>query len=110
MGNGKNADKVDEKDASNKGSSALSEAYRKLGRPYMCDFATLSLVLYQFIMSPLMCKFLGEVDFLETDTTYNENAELTYLFNATVFDCKSMKWAVVARFRGNKGFPLNFID
>ena len=32
------ADKVDDKDATNEGSSALSEAY-KLGRPYMRDFA-----------------------------------------------------------------------
>ena len=53
-------------------------------------------------MSPLMCKLLAEADFLETDTTYNENTELTYLFNATVFNYKTMKWAVVARMRGNK--------
>ena len=32
------ADKVDAKDATNEGSSALSEAYKKLGRPYMWDF------------------------------------------------------------------------
>jgi len=31
--------KVDCKDAANEGSSALSEAYKKLGRPYMRDFA-----------------------------------------------------------------------
>ena len=49
-----------------------------------------------------MCKLLAEADFLETDTTYNENTELSYLFNATVFDYKTMKWAVVACMRGNK--------
>jgi len=53
-------------------------------------------------MSPLMSKLLAEADFIETDTTYNENVELTYLFNATVFDYNTMKWAVVARMRGNK--------
>ena len=57
---------------------------------------------YQFIMSPLMSKLLSEAEFLETDTTYNENSELIYLFNATVFDYNTMKWAVVARMRGNK--------
>ena len=96
------ADKVDSKYAANEGSSALSEAYKKLGRPYMRDYAISSSITYQFIMSPLMCKLLAEADFLETDTTYNENTELTYLFNATVFDYKTMKWAVVARMRGNK--------
>ena len=39
---------------------------------------------------------------METDTTYNENMELMYLFNATVFDHTTMKWAVVARKRANK--------
>ena len=96
------ADKVDEKDATNEGSIILSEAYKKLGRPYMRDFAISSSISYQFIMSPLMCKLLAEADFLETDTTCNENTELTYLFNATVFDYKTMKWAVVTRMKGNK--------
>jgi len=40
-------------------------------------------------------------DFLETDTTYNENTELTYLLMPP-FDYKTMKWAVVAQMRGNK--------
>ena len=31
------ADKIDDKDATNEGSSALSEAYKKLARPYMRD-------------------------------------------------------------------------
>ena len=96
------ADKVDHKDAASGGSSALSEAYKKLGRPYMRDYAISSSITYQFIMSPLMCKLLAEADFLETNTTYNENTELTYLFNATVFDYTTIKWAVVACMRGNK--------
>ena len=33
-----------------------------------------------------MSKLLSDADFVETDTTYNENMELIYLFNATVFD------------------------
>ena len=99
------ADKVDDKDATNEGSSALSEAYKKLGRPYMRDFAISCSISYQFIMSLLMCKLLAEADFLETDMTYNENTELSYLFNATVFDYKTMKWAVVTHMRGNKESP-----
>ena len=59
--------------------SVLSEAYKKLGIPYMRDYAISSSITYQFIMSPLMCKLLAEADFLETDMTYNENTELTYL-------------------------------
>ena len=45
------ADKVDSKDAANEGSSALSEAFKKLGRPYMRDYAITSSITYQFIMS-----------------------------------------------------------
>ena len=85
-------EKLDCKDAANGGLSALSEAYKKLGRPYMRDYAISSSITYQFIMSPLMCKLLAETDFLETDMTYNENTVLTYLFNATVFDYTTIKW------------------
>ena len=66
-------DKVDCKDAASEGSSALSKAYKKLGRPYMRDYAISSSITSQFIMSPLMCKLLAEADFLETSTTYNEH-------------------------------------
>ena len=60
---------------------------------------------YQFIMTPLIRKLLLDADFIETDTTYNENTELIIiLFNATVFDYSTgtMKWAVVARIRSNE--------
>ena len=53
-------------------------------------------------MSSLNCKFLAETHFLETHATYNENTELIYLFNATVFNYKPMEWAVVVHMRGNK--------
>jgi len=39
---------------------------------------------------------------METDTTYNENSELPYLFNATVFDYTTMRWAAVAHMRSSK--------
>ena len=45
-------------------------------------------------------QLLSDADF-ETDTTYNENTELTYRFNGTVFDYNTMKWAV-ARIRSNE--------
>ena len=68
----------------------------------MRDYGISPSVSCQFIMSPLMSKLLSEAEFLETDTMYNENSELIYLFNAAVFDYNTMKWAVVARMRGNK--------
>ena len=39
---------------------------------------------------------------METDTTYNENMELMYLFNTTVFDHMTIKWTMVACTRANK--------
>ena len=96
------ADKIDQKDCSREGSTVTSKRYKELGRPYMRDYSISPSSTYQFIMTPLMAKLLSEADFLETDTTYNENTELIYLFNATVFDFKTMKWAVVARMRGSK--------
>ena len=96
------ANKIDEKDSKQEGSTIVSEKYKALGRPYMVDYSITASMIYQFIMSPLMCKLLSEAEFLETDTTYNENTELIYLFNATIFDLATMKWAVVARMRGNK--------
>ena len=65
----------------------------------MRDYNISPTFMDQFIMSPLMSKLLSETEFLETDTTYNENSELMYLFNATVFNYDTMKWAVVARMR-----------
>ena len=44
-------------------------------------------------MSPLMTKPLSEA----ADTTCNDNSDLIYLLNATVFDYITMKWAVMAR-------------
>ena len=96
------ADKIDEKDKACEGSSSISKHYSKLGCPYTRSYSISSDLTYQFIMNPLMSKLLAEADFIETDTTYNENAELQYLFNATVFDYITMHWAVVARMRANK--------
>ena len=52
----------------------------------------------------LVRKLLLDADFinLKTDTTYNENTELIIIFNATVFDYNTMKWAVNARIRSNE--------
>ena len=68
----------------------------------MRDYSISASMTYQFIMTPLMCKLLSEAEFMETDITYNENMELMYLFNATVFDHTTMKWAIVARIGANK--------
>ena len=56
-------------------------------------------------MTPLMSKLLSDADFVETDTTYNENTELIFtslilLQYLTAYNI--MKWAVVARIRSNK--------
>ena len=63
-----------------------------------------SISTYQFIMTLLMSKLLSDADFVETDTTYNENTELIFtslmLLYLTTYNI--MKWAVVARTRSNK--------
>ena len=96
------ADKIDLKDSQIEGSTMISKRYSEIGRPYMRDYNISPTFTYQFIMSPLMSKLLSEAEFLETDTTYNENSQLMYLFNATVFNDDTMKRAVVARMCGNK--------
>ena len=80
----------------------ISKRYSEIGHSYMRDYNISPTLTYQFIMSPLMSKLLSEAEFFETDSTYNENSELMYLFNATVFNYDTMKWAVVAMMRGNK--------
>ena len=77
------------------GSNSISDRYAALDRPYMRDYGISPSFTNQFIMSPLMTKLLSEAEFLEADTMYNENCDLIYLFNATVFDYTTMKWAVV---------------
>ena len=79
--------------------------YKEVGRPYkiiMRDYRISPSGTYQFIMTPLISKLLLDADFVETDSTYNENMELIYLFNATVFDYNTMKWPVNARIRSNE--------
>ena len=72
------ADKIDEKDSSQEGSTIVTEQYKALGQPYMVaiDYSITASMTYQFIMSPLMCKLLSEAEFLEADTTCNKNTEL----------------------------------
>ena len=48
------ADKIDDRDAINESSHEISAAYKKIGRPYMRDYAISATVTYQLIMSPLM--------------------------------------------------------
>jgi len=96
------ADKVDEKDCAQEGSTIVSKQYQVIGWPYMVDYSITASMTYQFIMSPLMCKLLSEDEFVETDMTYGENTNLMCLFNATVFDVATMKWAVVTRMRANQ--------
>ena len=53
-------------------------------------------------MTPLMSSVLASADYIEVDTTYNENTDLPYLFNVTTFDYRVMRWVAVARVRANK--------
>ena len=64
------------KTCSREGSTLTSKQYKQLGRPYMRHYSISSSSTYQFIMSPLTSKLLSEAEFVETDTTYNENSEL----------------------------------
>ena len=63
-----------------------------------CNFCYYYVSIYNEPINEL----LAGADFVETDTIYNKNTELTYLFNGTVFDYKIMKWVIVACLRGNK--------
>ena len=59
-------------------------------------------LVYQLIMTPLMSSVLAKSDYLEVDTTYNENTDLPFLLNVTAFDYNVMQWMAVARVRSNK--------
>ena len=52
------ADKIDDRDAINEGSHEILAAYKKIGRPYIRDYAISAIMTYQFIMSPLMSQLL----------------------------------------------------
>ena len=45
---------------------------------------------------------LARAEYIEVDTTYNENTDLPYLLNITAFDYTVMRWIAVARIRSNK--------
>lgn len=96
------ADVVDNDDSQAEGSSKISEEYERRGRPYMRKYAITSSLIYQLIMSPLMSSVLANAEYIEVDTTYNENTELPYLLNVTAFDYTVMRWVAVARIRSNK--------
>ena len=96
------ADQVDDKDQQTEGSDKVSTEYKKLCRPYMRKYAITTDLIYQLIMTPLMSRILCNSEYIEVDTTYNENSDLPYLFNVTAFDYKVMRWMAVARVRSNK--------
>ena len=96
------ADRIDEEDKLTEGSESVSEEYSKRCRPYMRNFAITSSLIYQVIMTPLMSSVLANAEYIEVDTTYNENTDLPFLLNVTAFDYKIMRWVAVARVRTNK--------
>ena len=96
------ADDIDEKDKEMEDSENISREYTKIGRPYMRKYAITSDSVYQLIMTPLMSSVLAKSDYLEVDTTYNENTDLPFLLNVTAFDYNVMQWMAVARVRSNK--------
>ena len=96
------ADRVDNEDSQVEGSSRVSDEYKEKGRPYMRSYAITSSLVYQIIMSPLMSSVLARAEYIEVDTTYNENTDLPYLLNITAFDYTVMRWIAVARIRSNK--------
>ena len=69
----------------------------------MRKYAITSNLIYELIMTPLMSSVLASADYIEVDTTYNENTDLPYLFNVTTFNYRVMRWLAVARVRANKG-------
>ena len=55
-------------------------------------------LVYHLIMTPLMSHIL---QYIEVDTTYNENTDLPYLLNVTVFDYRVTCWMAVAHVQSN---------
>ena len=100
------ADTIDSADQVVEGSSNVSSEYRVRGQPYMRKYALTSSLVYQ-LMSPLMSSILAKAEYIEVDMTYNENTDLPYLWNVTVFDYEK-GWVAVARVRSNKE-DANFI-
>ena len=96
------ADVVDNDDSQAEGSSTISEEYKQRGRPYMRKYAITTSLIYQLIMSPLMSSVLAKAEYIEVDTTYNENTDLPCLLNVTAFDYTVMRWIAVARIHSNK--------
>ena len=50
---------------------------------------------YQLIMTPHISRILVKSEYIEVDT-YNENTDLPYVLNVTVFHYKVMCWMAVA--------------
>ena len=96
------ADSIDSADREVEGSSSVSSEYSARGRPYMRKYAITSSLVDQVIMSPLMSSIISKSEYIEIDTTYNENTDLPYLLNVTAFDYNVMRWVAVARVRSNK--------
>ena len=45
---------------------------------------------------------MAKAEYIEVDTTYNENTDLPYLLNVTAFDYTVTRWIAVARIHSNK--------
>ena len=68
----------------------------------MRNYAMISSLFYQVIMSPLMSSLLAKAEYnIEVDSTYNENIDLPYLLNITAFDYTVMRWIAVAQIHSN---------
>ena len=67
------ADRVDNEDSHVEGSSMESEEFKRIGHPYTTSYVVTSSLVYQIIMSPLMSSVLARAEYIEVDTTYDEN-------------------------------------
>lgn len=67
------------------------DEYSSLGHPYVRDFQSTSQLLWVLCMSSLMSQLLSEADFLEANITYKVSVEFEYLFNAVIFNYKTLR-------------------
>ena len=70
------ADQVDNNDKQKEGSDKVSTEYGKLCWAYMRKYVITTDLIYRLIMTPLMSRILCSSEYIEVDTTYNENTDL----------------------------------
>ena len=76
----------EDNDFSGDGNDKL-EIYRRIGRPYLVSAGLEAGIKFIFTMSPHMATIAANSEFIQTDITYDNCKEYTYIINAVSFNC-----------------------